>query len=94
MLIFIIYFTIGNYRDVYELISKSNEVLVKNGVHLDNVLETLNYQQHSLGVLAVLVAKFSLPPSLSNQDLLFTQMQEFINGCNGEQVRFAPEICK
>ncbi|KAF4514256.1 UNVERIFIED_CONTAM: hypothetical protein B566_EDAN019543 [Ephemera danica] len=88
------HFLAGNYRDVYDLILKSNDVLIKNGLHLDTVLETLNYQLHSLGVLAVLVAKFSLLPVLSNHDLLFIQVQDFINGCNGEQVRFAPEICE
>lgn len=71
---------------------------MKNGQHLDNVLETLDLQQHSLGILAVLVAKFSLPnPSPSNNadayKPLFNQVQEFIVGCNGEQVRFAPDTC-
>lgn len=63
---------------------------MKNAQHLDNVLETLNIQQHSLGVLAVLSAKFSLPGS---QDNRFVQAQEFILGCNGEQIRLAPESC-
>lgn len=27
-------------------------------------------------------------------DALFSQVQEFITSCNGEQVRFAPDICK
>jgi COP9 signalosome complex subunit 3 len=70
---------------------------MKNGQHLDNVLETLDLQQHSLGVLAVLCVKFSLPaPSATpdHHELLFAQVQEFITGCNGEQVRFAPDTCK
>ncbi|XP_066992118.2 COP9 signalosome complex subunit 3 isoform X2 [Anabrus simplex] len=67
---------------------------MKNGQHLDNVLETLDLQQHSLGVLAVLCVKFSLPVPTATPDhheLLFAQAQEFITGCNGEQVRFAPD---
>jgi hypothetical protein len=89
----------GNFRDLYEIITKSGEVLTKNGQHLDNVLETLDLQQHSLGILAVLCAKFSLsnPNGGNNPDankLLFNQVQEFIVGCNGEQVRFAPDTCK
>jgi len=78
-------------------LNKSTEVLVKNGQHLDNVLETLDLQQHSLGVLAVLCVKFSLPISSASPDhreLLFAQVQEFITGCNGEQVCFAPDTCK
>ncbi|XP_024874421.1 COP9 signalosome complex subunit 3 [Temnothorax curvispinosus] len=86
----------GNFRELYDIISKSVEVLTKNGQHLDNVLETLDLQQHSLGILAVLCAKFSLPtPNGGNNPdvhkLLFNQVQEFIIGCNGEQVRFAPD---
>lgn len=65
---------------------------------MDNVLETLDLQQHSLGILAVLCAKFSLPNTNSgNNDapkVLFNQVQEFIIGCNGEQVRFAPDTCE
>lgn len=69
---------------------------MKNAQHLDNVLETLNVQQHSLGVLAVLSAKFSLPVTTgpASQDTRFVQAQEFILGCNGEQIRLAPESCK
>lgn len=89
-------FPSGTYRELLDYLSKSNEVLVKNAQHLDNVLETLDLQQHSLGVLAVLSAKFSLPASTgpSSQDNRFVQAQEFILGCNGEQIRLAPETCK
>ncbi|XP_043251333.1 COP9 signalosome subunit 3 [Colletes latitarsis] len=86
----------GNFRELCEIISKSTDVLMINGQHLDNVLETLDLQQHSLGILAVLCVKFSLPNpnGANNADAykpLFNQVQEFIIGCNGEQVRFAPE---
>ncbi|KAK0090730.1 hypothetical protein PV325_006289 [Microctonus aethiopoides] len=88
--------TQGNYRELCDVIGKSTEVLTKNGQHLDNVLETLDLQQHSLGIMAVLCAKFNLlsPNSGNNIDsykTLFNQVQEFIMGCNGEQVRFAPD---
>lgn len=52
----------GNIRELCDIIHKSEEVLLRNSAHLNTVLETLDVQQHSLGVLAVLVAKFSLPP--------------------------------
>lgn len=86
----------GSFRELCEIISKSTDVLMKNGQHLDNVLETLDLQQHSLGILAVLCVKFSLPNpnGANNPDAyrpLFNQVQEFIIGCNGEQVRFAPD---
>lgn len=81
-----------------EVIGKSTEVLIKNAQHLDNVLETLDLQQHSLGILAVLCVKFSLPnPAGGNNSdaykALFNQVQEFIVGCNGEQIRFATDTC-
>lgn len=85
----------GNFRELCDLLNKSTEVLIKNGQHLDTVLETLDLQQHSLGVLAILRVKFSLPaPAAPDHELLFAQVQEFITGCNGEQVRFAPDTCK
>ncbi|XP_046404597.1 COP9 signalosome complex subunit 3 [Ischnura elegans] len=114
----------GNFRELCEMLGKSSDVLMKNGPHLDTVLETLDLQAHSLGVLAVLCAKFSLissttsstqpssassssppppqqqPPTAAvnaggaiaqDNEVLFAQVQEFIIGCNGEQVRFAPD---
>ncbi|CAH1982300.1 unnamed protein product [Acanthoscelides obtectus] len=85
----------GNFRELCEYLSKSSEVLVKNTQHLDNVLETLDIQQHSLGILTVLCAKFSAPATTGNnaQDNRFTQTQEFILNCNGEHIRLAPDTC-
>lgn len=85
-----------------ELLCKSTDILIKNGQHLDAVLECL--QQHSLGMLSVLIIKLSLPqPSSSNssqpqpadlQEIRFTQVQEFITSCVAEQIRYAPDACK
>lgn len=90
----------GNFRELCDIINKSTDVLIKNAPHLDNVLETLDLQEHSLGILAVLCVKFSLsnPTGANNNTAeayrpLFNQVQEFIIGCNGEQVRFAPDSC-
>lgn len=82
-------------------------MLLKYNQHLDTVLETLDLQQHSLGMLAVLCVKLGIPPpnstggsspspnpTLDYHELLFAQVQEFITGCNGEQVRFAPDSCE
>lgn len=70
---------------------------MQRGQHLDTVLETLDVQQHSLGVLAVLCIKLSLSNSgftFETSKPIIVQVQEFIVGCNGEQVRFAPEMCE
>lgn len=45
--------TIGNFRDLCDVLHKSQELLVKNGQHLDTVLEMLDLQQHSLAMLEV-----------------------------------------
>jgi COP9 signalosome complex subunit 3 len=87
--------TLGNFKELAELLPKCSEVLSRNNQHLDTVLETLNVQQHSLGILAVLVAKFSTLSTAPDQaDSLFSQFQEFIAEFNVEQVRCAIDICK
>ena len=83
----------GNYKVLCEYLSKSSDVLLKNTQHLDNVLETLDLQQHSLGYLVVLLAKFNTSVPANTPDNRFTQVQEFIQGCNGEQIRLAPDTC-
>ncbi|KAL0278381.1 UNVERIFIED_CONTAM: hypothetical protein PYX00_000218 [Menopon gallinae] len=84
--------TPGSYRELCELITKSSEVLMKNSQHLDNVLETLDLQQHTLGVLAVLCVKLSLPSQTpEQQEAVLSQVADFITHCNGEQIRLAPD---
>ena len=43
----------GNFHELSEFLSKSMDMLDRNSGQLANVLETLDLQQHSLGVLAV-----------------------------------------
>lgn len=68
---------------------------MKNSQHLDNVLETLDLQQHTLGVLAVLCVKLSLSSQTpEQQEAVLSQVADFITNCNGEQIRLAPDTCK
>ena len=75
---------------------------MRNSEHLDTVLDTLDPQHHSLGVLAIYMVKFMIlnqnptqnqgiqvpdPESLINQVCQFTAV------CNGEQIRCAPDSC-
>lgn len=55
------------------------------------MLATLDLQKHSLGVLAILCVKFNVTPA-ADFEVLYAQVQEFITGCNGEQVRFATDM--
>ncbi|XP_012162980.1 COP9 signalosome complex subunit 3 isoform X2 [Ceratitis capitata] len=75
-----------------EQLNDSVEVLSRYWELLDNVLETLDFQQHSLGVLYVLLVKFngaSSPNVNANLPQMFNLYKEFISQCNGEQVRYA-----
>nr|CAG4643898.1 EOG090X04TU [Lepidurus arcticus] len=97
----------GNWRELCDYLSKSSEVLLRNAAHLDTVLETLDVQQHSLGVLAILCVKFALlqqSPVVVGQgqnatdfEALFLLFTDFIDSCNGEQIRYASdtlaEVC-
>jgi COP9 signalosome complex subunit 3 len=80
----------GNFAALCEFLSKSNDVLSKNVPHLDNVLDTLDLQQHSLGVLAILCVKFC-QSNIQDYDALYDQFQLFVTECNGDQIKFAPE---
>ncbi|XP_076331243.1 COP9 signalosome subunit 3 [Tachypleus tridentatus] len=79
----------GNFEQLCDFISKSTDVLLKNGAHLDDVLATLDLQEHSLGILAILCVKLNLP-TVPEFEVLFAQVQEFLTSCHGEQVRYAP----
>uniref|UniRef100_A0A673J3U8 COP9 signalosome complex subunit 3 n=1 Tax=Sinocyclocheilus rhinocerous TaxID=307959 RepID=A0A673J3U8_9TELE len=80
----------GQMTQLCELINKSGELLAKNLSHLDTVLGALDIQEHSLGVLAVLFVKFSMP-SIPDFETLFSQVQLFISTCNGEHIRYATD---
>lgn len=49
----------GAFEELATHLLDSVDILTKNWNILDNVLETLDIQQHSLGVLYVLIAKFN-----------------------------------
>uniref|UniRef100_A0A6M2CR81 COP9 signalosome complex subunit 3 n=1 Tax=Rhipicephalus microplus TaxID=6941 RepID=A0A6M2CR81_RHIMP len=80
----------GSFSQLYTFISKSSDMLMRNASHLEDVLATLDLQKHSLGVLAILCVKFSVT-NAADFDVLYAQVQEFILGCNGEQVRCATD---
>nr|CAG4640802.1 EOG090X04TU [Eulimnadia texana] len=92
--------TEGNWRELCDYLSKSSEVLLRNGAHLDNVLSTFDPQVHSLGVLAILCVKFAIINqngvqaqgiALPEFETLLQQFSNFVSTCNGEQIRCAPD---
>ncbi|KAI1296658.1 COP9 signalosome complex subunit 3 [Halotydeus destructor] len=83
--------TQGQFEQLCEYCGKNSEILVKNTAHLDDALATLDLQEHSIGVLAILCVKMNLA---NQQDLesVHAQVTEFLANCNGEQVRVAPDL--
>ena len=80
----------GNFGQLCETIGKSLDFLSKHASNLDNVLETFDIQQHSLGVLAILCVKHSLSNNV-DMEILNAQTKQFFETCNGEQVRYATD---
>jgi len=77
----------GNLHDLVEFLNKATDSLPRSNANLlNNVLETLDIQQHSLGVLAILRARLMQNP-VSDWDELFNRVVIFILECNGEQIR-------
>uniref|UniRef100_UPI00358E414F COP9 signalosome complex subunit 3 n=1 Tax=Myxine glutinosa TaxID=7769 RepID=UPI00358E414F len=80
----------GQMTQLCDLINKSVELLAKHVSHLDTVLGALDVQEHSLGVLAVIYVKFSMP-SIPDFEMMYCQVQLFISACNGEHIRYATD---
>lgn len=77
----------GNFHELSDHLSKSQELLVRNPGALDNILDSLDIQQHSMGYMAVLAAKIHNIDD--NFDDVFSRVDTFIGQCNGEQIRYA-----
>ena len=94
---------LGSWRELHEVLGKSSELLLRNFENLDNALDMLDPQLHSLGFLAVYIAKFTFMKENAsdvqaiqglNPEFLVQQVSQFFNVCNGEQIRFAPDSCE
>jgi len=84
----------GNFTELVDYLGKHADNLHRNNsaTVLNTALETLDIQQHSLGVLTVLRARL-LQTAVSEWDDLFNRIVIFILECNGEQVRYwAPKF--
>jgi len=79
----------ANYAELCEHLNKSQEILQRNPGQLDGVLESLDMSQHSLGYLAVLVAKLGQDTTNTWQQILGL-CDNFVSVCNNDQIRFSP----
>lgn len=86
----------GNFAELCEHLNKSQESLARNPGTLDTVLESLDMTQHSLGYIAVLVAKLS-QENLENFGDILAKCDQFMGVASPEQIRFSPsslcELC-
>ncbi|KAH8319490.1 hypothetical protein KR067_011754 [Drosophila pandora] len=80
----------GNYRELADELPESLSLLARNWSILDNVLETLDMQQHTLGVLYVLLAKLHSSSTANPEPVqLIHLMRDFVQRNNTDQLRFA-----
>lgn len=52
----------GSFRELADQLTEAHEQFDKNAALLDNLLDTLDDEQHSIGVLFVLVSKLNTMP--------------------------------
>ena len=76
----------ANYAELCEHLTKSGEILQRNPGQLDGLLESLDPSQHSLGYLAVLVAKLG-QENITSWPHLLTLCDNFVCVCNNDQIR-------
>lgn len=68
------------------------ELLSKNAHHLDEALAGFALQEHSLAILTILTVKMNISTTTGPSDPLIIRVQEFFDLCNGEQIRYAPDL--
>ena len=71
--------------------SGTERMLLKHITQLDQVLEILDMHKHTLGWLAVLATKFSVP-TIPDFEALFSKACNFVAACDEEQIRLAPDM--
>ena len=79
----------ANYAELCDHLNKSGEVLSRNPGQLDNILESLDMSQHSLGYLAVLVARIGHVGAEETEvwaDMI-SKCDRFVSVCNNDQIR-------
>lgn len=80
----------GSYRELADELPESLPLLGRNWIILDNVLETLDMQQHTLGVLYVILGKLHSVASANPEPAQIIQLiRDFVERSNAEQLRFA-----
>ena len=83
----------NQFSQLCDYMSKTWSVLAKNVTLLDNALEMLDWQEHSLGTLYIMYVKISMFPSSTSTDadfeLIFLQFQLFITQCSSSQIQYA-----
>lgn len=81
---------LNNYGNLASMVSKEIANLSRYPADLDAALALLDPQRHSIGILGLLLAKFSTSPP-SDFEPLMMSCDEFFSICHGEHVRYATD---
>lgn len=82
----------GSLDNLYDFCVKSHELLSNNLQLLDDVLATLSLQEHSMGILSVLIVKMKSVTSAEEHDLILPRVKEFIEGSSVDHIRVASDL--
>lgn len=55
-------------------------------------MATLTLEEHSIGILSILISKAKLCQAREDALVIILRIKEFVDGCIGEHVRFAPDL--
>eukprot|EP00794_Sanderia_malayensis_P019975 gene19975-21933_t len=79
-----------NWTQLVECINSSVEIIVKNASKIDAAIGALDPVQNTIGFLGILLIKIDLP-NYGDFELLFTQIQQFIDLCSKDQLQIVIE---
>lgn len=76
------------------MLNKTNELLTAELANLDTLLESFNLENHTMVILAILFVKLSSIRNVQQPIALFSQLTDFANNANVNQLQFVPDTCK
>ncbi|KAA0187425.1 COP9 signalosome complex subunit [Fasciolopsis buskii] len=83
----------GNFGFLFDLVEKSQDLLIKNALSLDPILESFECEKYTCLHAAILRAKYLYKISL-DKEVLFNQTNNFFEHCDVEHARKIPAIMR
>ncbi|THD19292.1 putative 26S proteasome regulatory subunit S3 [Fasciola hepatica] len=79
----------GAFNFLFDLVEKSQDLLLKNALSLDPIFESFDCEKYTCLHAAILRAKYLCPTSV-NKEVIFNQTNTFFEHCNVEHARKIP----